>query len=79
MDGRVTGGVMDDEIKLTKREERAIKRLQKLADTWPQSLMLFSQSGNLVVMKPPKDDPSNPLREYVVDEIYGIPNDGGDF
>lgn len=36
---------------LTEDEARAIKALQKLAKTWPDSLWLFSGSGSLCVMK----------------------------
>lgn len=63
--------------KLTRAEMGAIKRLQKLADTFPKSLMLFSNSGNLQVMKLPEGS-GEPLRKYVVATISGIANDGGD-
>jgi len=69
---------VDDEIKLTKREERAIARLQKLANTWPKSLMLFCNGGAIAVLKVPNGD-GEPNRDYEVDVIYGIPNDGGDY
>lgn len=68
----------DTEIKLTKAEARAIARLQKLAAKWPRSLLLFSQAGRLLVLKPPKEDLASTLRRYTVAKIDGIRNDGGD-
>ncbi len=48
---------------------QVIKRLQLLADVWPQDLTLWSASGALLVVN---DD------NVVLDDIIGIPNDGGD-
>lgn len=75
---KVRWNMDEEEIKLTKKEERAIARLQKLANTWPQSLMLFSQSGDLIILKPSKEDNSGGLLRYEVGQVIGIPNDGGD-
>lgn len=62
---------------VTKEEAKAIADLSKLASRWPKSLMLFSQSGSLFVLKPPKDSQEPRLRDEVA-TIKGIPNDGGD-
>ncbi len=71
---------MKTEIKLTKKEERAIARLQKLANTWPKSLMLFSCAGSLVILKSPiKGESPERSSENEVGAIVGIPNDGGDY
>lgn len=69
-----------DNPNLTIEELRAIRALKRLAKSWPQSLMLFSQSGSLVVIRSDEQDLSvekSQLR-YVAD-IPGIPNDGGDW
>lgn len=62
-------------IPLTYDERRAIQALQRLANRWPKTLMLFA-SGTLSVRKPESgkmyDD------RYTVATIEGIPNDGGD-
>ncbi len=59
---------------LTDEETRAIRSLKRLARKWPQSLVLFSWSGSLVVM----DAKMEPNEEATLDFIDGIPNDGGD-
>jgi len=72
---------------LTKAEESAIRSLKRLAKKWPSSLWLFSASGSLLVMRTgPSGDhvttggPDGGIdRAFIVDEIYGISNDGGDF
>lgn len=61
---------------LTAEERRAIASLKRLAKRWPQSLMLFSQSGTLCVM--PADWDRTDPDESVITQIEGIPNDGGD-
>ena len=60
-------------IKITTREQKAIKSLERVAKNWPKSLQLFSWSGTLVVFKKLE----NGLWAQV-DSIPGIPNDGGD-
>ena len=55
-----------------KEEQRAIKALQRLANKWPETLILFSWSGSLVVMK------ELGHLKAVVGDISGIRNDGGD-
>lgn len=62
--------------RLTQREQAAIKQLRKVAANWPQSLMLFSNSGTLLVLKQTVDPPPRLRNEVAC--IYGIPNDGGD-
>lgn len=68
----------EQEIVLTKREQRAIARLQKLANTWPQSLVLFSCAGSLMVCKPPDKNAGEGWLAHEVATIVGISNDGGD-
>jgi hypothetical protein len=60
-------------VKITPREEKAIKALKALAKTWPKSLNLFSHSGTLCVTK--EGSEGIPI---LVDSISGIRNDGGD-
>lgn len=66
---------MSDEKELTEREERAIAALQKLAKTWPQTLVIFC-SGSMDVRKPGPDGRYG--YDTVVASIVGIRNDGGD-
>lgn len=75
------------DIELTAEEERAIASLKRLAKKWPETLWLFcgGQSG-IAVMRMHEDgghahvshtggvDP-----DYIVDDIYGIDSDGGDW
>jgi len=65
---------MVNKITVTKAEQQAIKALQKLAKTWPQSLELFSWSGSLTVLKEGQDG----RKCLLPDNFHGIPNDGGD-
>ncbi len=62
-------------MKLTKAEERAVRLLEDLAQVWPKSLQLFSWSGSLKVVKPRK---GVNMRDAVIRDVRGIPNDGGD-
>jgi len=62
----------DTEVKLTQAESKAIARLQKLANKWPKSLLLFSQSGSLLVLKPPKEDATSTLLRYTAAEIVAL-------
>ncbi len=64
-----------DDVDLTPAETRAIRRLQRLAKDWPPTLLLFSWSGSLVVLKPGQGRTYN---DASVAHILGIPNDGGD-
>lgn len=59
---------------LTAKEARAISDLKRLAKTWPQTLKLFSWSGSLVIM----DANMEAGAAAEMDQIVGIPNDGGD-
>lgn len=58
------------EVPLSSAEQDAIKALEKLAKKWPKTLMLFSWSGSLVVVRNRGGE--------VLASIRGIPNDGGD-
>lgn len=67
---------------ITPQEQRAIVSLKRLAKHWPQSLMLFSWSGTLCVIKL-NEDGGSPLHgvdpnSAIVETIHGIRNDGGD-
>jgi hypothetical protein len=73
---------------LTKEEESAIRRLKRLAKDWPDTLWLYSASGNLHVMQTDefgeeamgggyRGEGVDP--EYDITTIHGIPNDGGDW
>ncbi|MGV8846087.1 hypothetical protein [Tessaracoccus sp.] len=61
----------------TPTETAAIRRLERLAKTWPASLTLFSAGGSLLVMKTADRDGGSINESRCVD-IHGIPNDGGD-
>ena len=65
-----------------KEERNAIRSLQKLADSWPQTLWLFAASGTLLCMK--KTDGERVTKGWAYDqefavEVIGIECDGGDF
>jgi hypothetical protein len=62
---------------LSPAETKAIKALEKVAKTWPPSLLLFSASGTLVVMSS-DDYIANVFDSERMMPILGIPNDGGD-
>jgi hypothetical protein len=64
---------------LTGEEQRAVASLERLARRWPQSLMLFSWSGRLVVVcnNQPFAEAGDP-DDQILAQIDGIPNDGGD-
>lgn len=64
----------NEEVARTAVERRAIARLEKLAETWPQTLTLFAWSGTLVVFRS-EDMPGNDVPSHT---IFGIPIDGGD-
>jgi len=77
---------MKDFIELTKEEEKAIASLERLAKRWPKSLWLYSASSSLCVMKCKPDgcvaDKNNGESidpDYLVTQIRGIHNDGGDW
>lgn len=77
----IVNGGHPDEVPLTEQERKAIASLKRLAKNWPDSLWLFSQNGNLLVIR--KDiegrrHPGSP-QEYEVTNITGIDNDGGDW
>jgi hypothetical protein len=64
-------------------EEKALKALKALAMKWPQTLQLLSMSGSMSVVfardsRMNEDDPVV-RQESVIAEVYGIPNDGGDW
>ena len=72
-------------IELSKEEEKAIAALERVAKIWPDTLWLFSGDGSLYVMK--KDNIGRHAIKshggvddaFIVDEILGIDNDGGDW
>ena len=72
-------------IKTTEKEDKAIASLQRAANKMPKSLWLFSASGDLKVMKKLPNGKramtsnGDVDQEYIVDEIIGIENDGGDW
>lgn len=55
-------------------EKKAIRDLKRIAKSWPQTLKLFSASGSLMVLKNVGGAPDT---HDVIDQIEGIPNDGG--
>lgn len=57
-------------IPLSSAEQAAIKALEKLARTWPKTLMLFLSAGSLEVVRSRGGE--------ILATIHGIPNDGGD-
>ena len=61
---------------LTAKERAAIARLQKLANTWPKTLSLVSNSGTLEIHKNATGEPYTD--DSLVDEVRGISSDGGD-
>lgn len=61
---------------LTQDERRAIRSLERIAKTWPRSLLLFAGGTGLTVRKPVSGKFYG--EEYIVATIPGIPNDGGD-
>lgn len=75
------------DIEPTDEERRAIKCLQRLARRWPESLWLFSASGQLNVMRLRQDGErasggDNAQDAYDPDYCLAtidIPNDGGDW
>lgn len=67
-------------MRLTETEKKAIKDLEALAARWPESLLLFSWSGSLTVIKNRSSDYQDykkMMEDQTVATIYGIPNDGG--
>ena len=57
---------------LTRAEVQAIDELRRLAQRWPQSLLLFASGGALSIRK------GGHGAQHEVDYVTGIPNDGGD-
>ena len=55
---------------LTETERKAISKLQELAESWPDTLQLFSWNGSLCVVRISDGE--------ILTDISGIPNDGGD-
>ena len=69
---------------LSADEIKAIKALQRIAKTWPESLWLFSASGSLNVMKKDEHGQHAEAPGGGVDQQYSvanvkIENDGGDW
>jgi hypothetical protein len=73
---------MNKSAELSAVEQSAIASLRRLAKRWPKSLMLFSWSGSLCVVKLDEDG-NSPLHshdpcDHIICTIEGIGNDGGD-
>ena len=70
-------------IEVTEEEEKATRSLQRLAKKWPQTLTLLSMGGSLSVVHTSDErmDSMSTLerQEAIIEDIYGIPNDGGDW
>lgn len=62
----------------TPTETAAIRRLQRLADGWPDTLMLISAAGSLVVVRTADHREDERISESRSVDIHGIANDGGD-
>lgn len=71
-------------IELNEEEKRAIRALKRLAKKWPETLWLFSASGELQVMragpdgKPVTNSKGSMDQDYSV-AVIDIENDGGDW
>jgi hypothetical protein len=59
---------------LTPEEAAAIRSLKRLAKKWPRSLTIFGWNGSMCVM----DTSMNKCGSAILDEVSGIPCDGGD-
>jgi len=69
-----------DGTPVTKKEERLIRSLERLARRWKKEggdLMLFSAAGDLAVLKRSCIDDNN-FQAGLVTFINGITNDGSD-
>jgi hypothetical protein len=68
---------------LTVDEVKAIRSLHRLAKRWPQTLKLVSMGGSLYVIHTADERFNDPFAlvrgEAILDTIFGIPNDGGDW
>jgi hypothetical protein len=77
------------EFQLSQSERGAIQQLKALARTWPKSLWLYSASGSLCVMRKVNGNRVMNTKsggvglgfdsDYIVEQINGIDNDGGDW
>lgn len=61
-------------MRTTLAERMAIDDLRSLAKRWPKTLMLFSWSGTLCVIKPSARRTMGQANVAIIE----IPNDGGD-
>lgn len=69
-----------DGTPVTKKEDRLIRSLQRLAQRWKKDgddLMLFSAAGDLAVLKRSCIDDKD-FQAGLITFINGIVNDGGD-
>lgn len=67
-------------VPCTDKENALIDSLKRLGKKWYNDggdLILFSQSGSLVVLKGYEYEPGT-FGDCIVETIYGITNDGGD-
>lgn len=66
------------------KEEKAIRLLREIAESWPSSLWLFAADSCLYIMrcgedgKHVMDQTGGVDQDYIVDNI-NIPSDGGDW
>jgi hypothetical protein len=71
----VTGDDISDD------EARAIHELNRLAARWPRTLTLVSMGGSLAVIRTgdPRYGARHPgdRQDAIIENIDGIPNDGG--
>jgi hypothetical protein len=63
---------------LTPREYAAIEALREVSERWPDTLMLFSWSGTLVVFRKEDFRSGKSLHDIPQWDVHGITNDGGD-
>lgn len=59
-------------------EKQAIRRLERLAKSWPSTLTLLSWSGSLIVLRTEDVRSGRSLQDAPSHTVLGIPNDGGD-
>lgn len=77
----MTGPEGDNGDPLTEDEAKAIRALQQVARHWPPTLMLVSMDGSLYVAhvgdKRLHDPDERVSKQAIIENIPGIPNDGG--
>jgi hypothetical protein len=72
-------------LELTHDESKAIRKLQKVARTFPKSLFIFVGNGSFHILKnnddgsPPYNSNGGVESKNIVATITGFTADGGDF